>query len=57
MGSVTGNLGRGAAMGAAGGAVAGVIRGASRASRPSPVFKNFVNRCLREKGYDPIGWE
>jgi hypothetical protein len=23
---------------------------------PDPVFKNFVNRCLKEKGYDPIGW-
>ncbi|KPK88514.1 MAG: cell envelope biogenesis protein OmpA [Deltaproteobacteria bacterium SM23_61] len=57
MGAVTGNLGRGAAIGAAGGAVAGIIRGASRASRPSPTYKNFVNRCLREKGYEPIGWE
>ncbi|HEX7372882.1 MAG TPA: cell envelope biogenesis protein OmpA [Thermodesulfobacteriota bacterium] len=57
MGSVTGHLGRGAAIGAAGGAVAGAIRGASRASRPSPTYKNFVNRCLREKGYEPIGWE
>jgi outer membrane lipoprotein SlyB len=57
MGAVTGNLGRGAAVGAAGGAVAGIIRGASRASQPSPTYKNFVNRCLREKGYEPIGWE
>jgi outer membrane lipoprotein SlyB len=57
MGSVTGHLGTGAAIGAAGGAVAGAIRGASRASRPSPTYKNFVNRCLREKGYEPIGWE
>lgn len=57
MGAVTGNLGRGAGIGAAGGAVAGVIRGASRASSPSPTYKNFVNRCLREKGYEPIGWE
>jgi uncharacterized protein YcfJ len=57
MGSVTGNLGTGAAIGAAGGAVAGAIRGASQASRPSPTYKNFVNRCLREKGYEPIGWE
>jgi hypothetical protein len=57
MGSITGHLGTGAAIGAAGGAVAGVIRGTSRASQPSPVFKNFVNRCLREKGYEPIGWE
>jgi len=57
MGSITGHLGTGAAIGAAGGAVAGVIRGTSRASQPSPVFKDFVNRCLREKGYEPIGWE
>ncbi len=28
-----------------------------RASRPSLTYKTFVNRCLREKGYDPIGWE
>jgi outer membrane lipoprotein SlyB len=57
MGSVTGHLGTGAAIGAAGGAVAGAIRGASRASSPSPTYKNFVNRCLHEKGYEPIGWE
>ena len=25
-------------------------------SNPSPVYKRFVDRCLREKGYDPIGW-
>ena len=57
MGSITGHLGTGAAIGAAGGAVAGAIRGTSRASQPSAVFKNFVNRCLGEKGYEPIGWE
>ena len=57
MGSVTGHLGRGAAIGAAGGAVAGAIGGISRSSRPSPTYKNFVNRCQREKGYEPIGWE
>jgi outer membrane lipoprotein SlyB len=57
MGAVTGNLGKGAAIGAAGGAAGGCIGGLFRASQPSPVFKNFVNRCLREKGYEPIGWE
>jgi hypothetical protein len=24
---------------------------------PSPVYRNFVNRCMRDRGYDPIGWE
>lgn len=57
VGAVTGNLGRGIAVGAAGGAATGLLRGLFRASQPSPVYKNFVNRCLREKGYDPIGWE
>jgi len=57
MGSVTGHLGKGAAVGAAGGAAGGFMRGLFRASKPSPVYKNFVDRCLREKGYEPIGWE
>jgi len=57
MGSVTGNLGRGAAIGAAGGAAGGLIHGLVRGSKPSPVHKNFVDRCLREKGYEPIGWQ
>ena len=59
-GAVVGNAGRGAAAGAAGGAAGmtrGLLRGASQSRQPSPVYKNFVNRCLREKGYDPIGWK
>ncbi len=57
VGAVTGNLGRGAVIGAAGGAAGGFMRGLFRTSQPSPVYKNFVNRCLQEKGYEPIGWE
>lgn len=57
VGSVAGALGRGAAMGAAGGAAAGLVRGIVKASEPSPLFKSFVERCLREKGYEPIGWQ
>lgn len=56
-GAVTGHLGRGAAVGAAAGAAAGLVRGVSKASAPSPIHKRFVERCLREKGYDPIGWQ
>ncbi|MBM4311551.1 MAG: cell envelope biogenesis protein OmpA [Deltaproteobacteria bacterium] len=56
-GAVWGHAGRGAAAGAAGGVTAGAMRGIFRAKDPSPVYKNFVNRCLREKGYDPIGWQ
>jgi len=56
-GAVTGNLGRGAGVGAAAGAASGLVDGVSRASKPTPVYKNFVYRCLREKGYEPIGWQ
>jgi hypothetical protein len=54
---VVGELGRGAGVGAATGATAGLIRGLFKASQPSPVYKSFVERCLQEKGYEPIGWK
>jgi len=57
IGSVTGSLGRGAVIGAAAGAATGLVRGISKASQPSPLHKRFVDRCLRERGYDPIGWQ
>lgn len=56
-GSVVGRAGTGAAVGGAAGATRGLIRGLIRKQNPSPVYKTFVNRCLREKGYDPIGWQ
>lgn len=57
IGAVTGNLGKGAAMGAAGGGTSGFLSGLFRTSQPGPVHKNYVDRCLREKGYEPIGWK
>ena len=57
VGAVTGNFGRGLASGAAGGAAGGATWGLFKAAEPSPVYKNFVNRCLRERGYDPMGWQ
>jgi outer membrane lipoprotein SlyB len=47
----------GAAVGAATGATAGAVRGAIKQGEPSPVYKQFVNRCLRDRGYDVIGWQ
>ena len=47
----------GAAVGAAAGATAGAVRGAVKNTEPSPVYRQFVNRCLRERGYDVIGWQ
>ena len=57
VGAVTGRFGRGVAIGAAGGAASGLVHGIIKASQPTPLFKNFVNRCLRDKGYEPIGWQ
>jgi len=57
-GAVSGHgAGRGAAIGAATGGTAGAVHGAAKQIDPSPVYKNFVNRCLREKGYEVIGWQ
>jgi len=55
-GAVLGSVGQGAAAGAAGGAAVGLTKGILQSGDPDPILKNFVDRCLREKGYDPIGW-
>jgi outer membrane lipoprotein SlyB len=59
-GAIVGRAGTAAAVGAAGGGAAGVIHGLIHGlggrHDPDPIYKNFVNRCLRERGYDPIGW-
>ena len=52
-----GSVGRGAAAGAAGSAVVGLVRGLFRSREPDPVYRRFVEKCLREKGYEPIGWK
>jgi len=56
-GAVLGSLGRGTAAGAAGGAAGGLVKGIFDSDDPDPVFKNFVDRCLRDKGYESIGWK
>jgi outer membrane lipoprotein SlyB len=57
-GAVSGRgAGTGAAVGAATGATAGAVGGVAKQTVPSPVYKEFVARCLRERGYDVIGWQ
>lgn len=56
VGAVVGNLGKGAAAGAAGGAAGALTRGVIRSGEPDAVFRQFVERCLRKKGYEPVGW-
>jgi hypothetical protein len=60
-GAISGGAGTGAAVGAATGATAGLVHsifgGFFGPSGPDPVEGSYVDRCLREKGYDPIGWK
>ncbi|KXK07319.1 MAG: hypothetical protein UZ03_NOB001000272, partial [Nitrospira sp. OLB3] len=42
---------------AASGVTAGFLRSLFRRSPPSGAFTGFVDRCLRERGYDPTGWQ
>ena len=51
-----GSVGEAAAAGAAVGGTAGAVHGAFH-SDLNPTYKNFVARCLRERGYDVIGWQ
>ena len=57
VGAVVGGTGRKAAAGAAGGAAGGFTRGVFRSGDPDPVFARFVEKCLRDKGYAPVGWK
>lgn len=56
-GAVVGHPGRGSMVGAASGATAGLLRSLFRKSPPSNAYKQFVQRCLTERGYEPVGWE
>jgi hypothetical protein len=61
-GAVAGAIGRrnvldSAAAGAAVGGTAGAVHGATRSDEPNPVYKGFMDRCLRERGYEVIGWQ
>ncbi len=54
--SSSGSAGRGAAIGGAGAATATLVSGAFDASEPTQVYIRFVDQCLRDKGYQTIGW-
>jgi outer membrane lipoprotein SlyB len=51
------NVADSAVRGAAIGGTAGAVGGAVRSDRPSEPYRGFVQRCLRERGYDVIGWQ
>jgi len=57
VGAISSNtsVGRGAAVGGAGAATATMVGGAFDASEPTQIYKRFVDQCLRDKGYQPVG--
>lgn len=55
-GAISGSVGRGSLIGVAVGGTVGFLGGLFRATEPSPVYMRFVEYCLMEKGYQPIGW-
>ena len=56
-GAVVGQAGQGAAIGAASSAAASLmyslLRGLFGPDRPAPAYRGLVDRCLRDKGYEP----
>lgn len=56
-GAIIGSAGTGSVIGAASGATIGIIRWLFSKPQHNPTFENFVNRCLTDRGYQPVGWE
>ena len=55
-GAFFGDAGRHAGAGVAAGASGALVHGAMKSGDPDVIFRGFVERCLREKGYEVIGW-
>jgi hypothetical protein len=55
-GAISGGPGLGAAAGAAGGATAGLLHGLFESRELDAGQQQYVEDCLRQKGYNPIGW-
>lgn len=56
-GAVAGGAGTGAAVGAATGGTLGLFSGLWGTREHDPTYRAYVETCLREKGYQPIGWK
>jgi hypothetical protein len=56
-GAIVGAAGHGSMIGAASGATIGLLRGLFSRPKPGQGYINFVDRCLRESGYETVGWE
>ena len=57
LGAFTGNIGQSVAEGAALGGAGGAVGGGAQAATPDAVERRFVEICLSQEGYQPIGWK
>ena len=55
--AIVGTAGTGAAIGAASGATASLLRSLFGSKPPRQTHMRFVDRCLQERGYEPMGWD
>ncbi|EGB16041.1 hypothetical protein DND132_2838 [Pseudodesulfovibrio mercurii] len=51
------NVGRAAAATGGAAAAGSAVNEGFKSGTPSAIHQNFVNRCLRDKGYEVIGWK
>jgi outer membrane lipoprotein SlyB len=55
-GAFVGAAARGAGIGAVTGATATLINSLFNAPAPNPAYRAYVERCLKDRGFDPVGW-
>ena len=55
--ALAGAAGRGAGIGAAMGATAALISSVFSPAAPNPAYRAFVERCLRDRSFEHVGWQ
>ena len=56
-GAISGGAGTGAAVGAAVGGMVGFFSWMFGTADPDPLYVSYVDTCLANQGYQPIGWK
>jgi len=56
-GAIGDGAGEGAAIGAAVGVTSGVLTALVKSNQPNATHVSFVNKCLRDRGYEVVGWQ
>lgn len=56
-GAIAGNVAQGAGIGAASAAAVTLVQGLFAPQAPNPAYRVYVERCLRDKGFETVGWQ